>query len=54
MPNEKGLVQNTDGAYDICIGPEASDGMEYYFRLYDPLEPWFDKTWRPSDFELVE
>jgi hypothetical protein len=19
-----------------------------------PLEPWFDKTWRPSDFELVE
>ncbi len=23
-------------------------------RLYGPLEPWFDKTWKPGDFELVE
>jgi hypothetical protein len=21
-------------------------------RLYGPLEPWFDKTWRPGDIEL--
>lgn len=20
-------------------------------RLYGPLEPWFDKTWRPGDIE---
>jgi hypothetical protein len=24
------------------------------FRLYGPLEPWFDKTWRPGDFELLD
>ena len=23
-------------------------------RLYGPLEPWFDKSWKPGDFELVE
>jgi hypothetical protein len=23
-------------------------------RLYGPLEPWFAKTWKPGDFELVE
>ncbi len=21
-------------------------------RVYGPLEPWFDKTWRPGEFEL--
>ena len=64
--NKKGLVQNDDGSYDIFIGPKAPDGLENnwiqtvpgkgwntIFRLYGPLEPWFDKTWRPSDFELI-
>jgi len=64
--NKKGLVQNVDGSYDIYLGPKAPDGMEnnwiqtvpgkgwnIIFRLYGPMEPWFDKTWRPSDFELV-
>jgi hypothetical protein len=23
-------------------------------RLYGPLEPWFDKSWKPGDFELVK
>jgi len=23
-------------------------------RLYGPLEPWFDKTWRPKEIELVK
>jgi len=22
-------------------------------RFYGPLEPWFDKSWRPGDFELI-
>jgi hypothetical protein len=26
----------------------------FYFRLYGPLEPWFDKTWRPGEIELVK
>jgi len=65
--NKKGIVQNTDGSYDIYVGPKAPEGMKNnwiqtvpgkgwntIFRLYGPLEPWFDKTWRPGDFELVE
>jgi len=23
-------------------------------RLYGPLEPWFDETWRPGEIELVK
>ncbi len=23
-------------------------------RLYGPLEPWLDKTWKPGDFEMVK
>jgi hypothetical protein len=23
-------------------------------RLYGPLEPWFNKTWRPDAIELVK
>ena len=23
-------------------------------RLYGPLEPWFAKTWRPGEIELVK
>jgi hypothetical protein len=23
-------------------------------RLYGPLEPWFDKIWRPGEIERVD
>jgi len=23
-------------------------------RLYGPLDPWFDKTWRPGEIEVVK
>jgi len=23
-------------------------------RLYGPLEPWFNQTWRPGEIELVK
>jgi hypothetical protein len=23
-------------------------------RLYGPLEPWFEKTWRPGEIEEVQ
>ena len=29
-------------------------GWFMMLRLYGPLEPWFDKTWRPSEIELVK
>jgi len=27
-------------------------GWNKILRLYGPLEPWFDKTWRPGEIEL--
>ena len=29
-------------------------GWNSLLRLYAPLQPWFDKSWKPGDFELVE
>jgi len=65
--NKPGLVKNSNGSYDVFIGPSAPAGMENnwiqtipgkgwntIFRVYGPLEPWFDKSWKVSDFELVE
>jgi hypothetical protein len=62
-----GLVANDDGSYTVWFGPKAPEGREgnwiqtmpgksysVLLRLYGPLEPWFDKTWRPGDFELQE
>lgn len=60
------LVANPDGSIDLYFGPKAPAGKEanwiqtvpgkgWYvlLRLYGPLQPWFDKTWRPGEFELV-
>jgi hypothetical protein len=64
---DTGLVVNADGSVDVYFGPEAPSGMapnwiqtipgkgwNMLFRLYGPLEPWFDKTWRLSEIELIE
>jgi hypothetical protein len=61
----KGVKINTDGSVDVWFGPKAPEGMEnnwvqtipgkgwfMILRLYGPLEPWFDKTWRPGEIEL--
>lgn len=53
---------NPDGSVDILFGPRAPKGKEKnwiktvpghgwftYIRLYGPLEPFFDQTWRPDD-----
>ena len=29
-------------------------GWNVILRLYGPLEPWFDKTWRPGEIEKVK
>jgi len=65
--NYPGIIQNEDGSYDVYFGPKAPAGKENnwvqtvpgkgwntIFRLYGPLEPWFEKTWRPGEIELVE
>jgi hypothetical protein len=61
----KGLLVNADGSVDVYFGPKAPPGKEknwaqtvpgkgwfVVLRLYGPLEPWFDKTWRPGEIEL--
>jgi len=60
----KGLVSNPDGSVDVYFGPKAPVGKEANWvqtipgkgwstllRLYSPLEPWFNKTWRPGEIE---
>ena len=64
---DKGLVVNKDGSVDVYFGPKVPVGMErnwiqtipgkgwnMLFRLYGPLEPWFDKSWKLSEIELVK
>jgi hypothetical protein len=29
-------------------------GWNSLLGLYAPLEAWFDKSWKPSDFERVD
>jgi hypothetical protein len=66
LSSETGTVAtNTDGSVDVYFAPTRPSGREnwiqtvpgkswfVYFRLYSPLEPWFDKSWRPSDIEQV-
>lgn len=61
------LTVNSDGSVDIYFGPKAPAGKENNWvqtvsgkgwntllRLYGPLEPWFDKTWRPGEIEPIE
>ncbi len=62
-----GVVTNADGSVDVYVGPKAPAGKEgnwvqtwpgkgwsVILRLYGPLQPWFDKSWRPSEIEEVE
>ena len=62
-----GVEENPDGSVDVYFGPQAPAGKEknwiqtvpgkafwLILRLYGPLEPWFDKTWRPGKIELLE
>jgi hypothetical protein len=64
---KKGLIVNPDTSVDIYFGPNAPPGKEANWiqtipgkgwftmiRLYGPLEPWFDKTWRPGEIELMK
>jgi hypothetical protein len=64
---EKDLKKNNDGSVDVFFGPKAPAGYEknwvqtipgkgwfMILRLYGPLEPWFEKTWRPGEIELVK
>ena len=61
---DKDLQVNTDGSVDVYFGPKPPAGKEsnwvqtipgkgwfMLLRLYGPLEPWFNKTWRPGEIK---
>lgn len=65
--DKKSLVINADSSVDVWFGPTAPKGHEANWvqtvpgkgwnallRLYGPLESWFDKSWKPGEFELVK
>ena len=65
--NNPSVKANDDKSYTVWFGPTAPEGHEgnwiqtipgksylSILRLYGPLEAWFDKSWKPGDFELVK
>jgi len=65
--SQKGAVANPDTSVDVYFGPTAPAGHEanwvqtipgkgwnVLLRLYGPLQPWYEKTWRPGEIELVK
>jgi len=61
------LKKNADGSVDIYCGPTAPAGFHSnsiptvagkswfaYFRLYEPTETYFDKSWPLGDFERIK
>jgi hypothetical protein len=63
----QGIQANEDGSYTLWFSPKPPAGKEAnwvqtvegksfnsMFRLYGPLEGWFEKTWTIGDFELVD
>jgi hypothetical protein len=58
---------NADGSVDVFFDPKAPIGKEkdwiqtiprkgwtIIFRLYGPLEPFFDKSWKLNDIVLIQ
>jgi hypothetical protein len=64
---DKGVTTNADGSTEVWFGPKLPQGAaeanwvqtipgkgwNMLFRLYGPLEPWFNKTWRVGEVELI-
>ena len=61
------LVKNADDSVDLYFGPTAAKGHEKnslitvpgrawfaLLRLYGPLQPYFDRSWRLPDIERVD
>jgi hypothetical protein len=61
------ITINANTSVDVYFGPKPPPGKEsnwvqtwpgkgwnVILRLYGPLQPWFDKTWRPAEIEEVQ
>ena len=60
------MVKNPDGSVDLYFGPETPVGQEKnwiktvpgkgwfgIFRLYGPLDPWFQRTWKLGAIQKI-
>lgn len=60
-------VHNADASVDIYFGPKAPEGKESNWiqtvsgkgwftilRLYSPMQPFFDKSWKVGEIELLD
>jgi len=65
--NASGFKYNKDKSATVYFGPIALKGKEgnwvqtmpdkgfnVLLRIYGPEQAWFDKTWKPGGFELLE
>ena len=65
--NSGNLQANDDGSFDLYFGPTAPPGKEsnwvetipgkswfQLFRIYGPLQEWFDQTWKLNEFEPID
>lgn len=63
----EGIRANEDGSHTIFFGPQPPAGFEKNWletipgkswfvalRMYGPEQAWIDKTWRPSEVELID
>ncbi len=63
----EGVEKNPDGSYDIYFAPRPPEGKKgnwlqtvpgkswwLALRMYGPLQPWIDQTWRPGELEQVK
>jgi len=61
----RACLTNADGSVNVWFGPTTPKGQKnnwgqtvpgrgwsVLLRLYGPEKSWFDKTWKPSEFEL--
>ncbi|WP_281612996.1 DUF1254 domain-containing protein [Flammeovirga sp. SubArs3] len=61
------VQKNKDGSIDLYMGPDAPEGLEsnwvktdkttgffVYLRLFGPEKEFMDKTWRPSEIQLIK
>jgi len=63
----EGVRQNDDGSWDIYFAPKPPEGYENNWletvpgkswftvlRMYGPLKPWIQKSWRPGEIERID
>ena len=64
---KEGMKKNADGSIDVYFSPKPPQGQESNWlqtipgkswfvalRMYGPLQPWLDQTWRPGEIEVVK